>query len=256
MLFARHYFIIHASAAERQTPTLHPEPTDREAHTEAVIQANVSKGKTAGSRRRFGDALTLTSPSGGNFLLHVLGSGTTGRSDSCDIYALSDRKDVPKLPLNGPVSRMCYTLTNIGDFGVLLVGGRGSPGNPLSDCWIFERGLKCSWRSVEGLPVPLFRHAALRLRNSSLVLVTGGKTGPSEISNGHYLFHAGRGWIKCETLGAEPGPRFGAFVCNSSAESSPPGVFTGLLCGGIGQDGLLMTENYIWRLDTNITPVS
>jgi tRNA wybutosine-synthesizing protein 4 len=70
------------------------------------------------------------------------GMGSTTRVNSLDVYT-TDKE--PSFPFrldeasNVPSSRMCHTITDIGDEGALLVGGRTSPDNALADCWVFHK---------------------------------------------------------------------------------------------------------------------
>lgn len=255
MLFARHYFIIRASATpidgEQPSQPLASKP--KPDYPGADVEVTSYQGNAP--RRRFGDALVMSNSMGRQFALHMMGSGTNSRTDTYDVYSLGRHNDSPKLPLAGPLPRMCYTVTDLGDFGVLLVGGRGSPASAFSDCWLFHRGAECRWQSTWRLPVPLFRHSSIRLKGSSLALVMGGKTGPSKISEDSYVFDPERGWLRCQIRGCRPRPAFGAIVCSSTQPSKKEGVFHGLIAGGIGQDGRVLTEKYSWRLDTNESQV-
>ena len=251
MLFARHYFIIHASAThvDGEQPSQTTTPKAKPGYAGADVEITCHQGNTP--KRRFGDALVMSNSSGSQFALHMMGSGTNGRTDTYDVYSLGRHNDSPKLPLAGPLPRMCSTTTDLGDFGVLLVGGRSSPASALSDCWLFHKGAECRWQSTWRLPVPLFRHSTIRLTGSSLALVMGGKTGPSSISEDFYVFDPERGWIRCQVRGSRPRPAFGAIVCNSTQSIKKGGVFQGLMAGGIGQDGRVLIEKYSWNLDTN-----
>jgi tRNA wybutosine-synthesizing protein 4 len=256
-LFGRHYFVIHASATLRAKQTTGPSMHNVEYSQENIkkLQVSVTKQDVQISKRRFGEALTIKDPTGAAYGIHLMGLGMTGRAETCDMYSLNGQVDMPAFPITGPIPRMCHSLTDLGEYGVLLVGGRTSPANALSDCWILRRGPSCHWVPASSLPVPLFRHSTVRLRGSSLALVVGGKTGPSTISEGCYMFHASKGWLRCEILGEAPAPVFGAILYNSPCRLQS-NVFAGLLAGGIGQDGLISSNKYKWQLDANTSQVS
>ncbi|PHH65395.1 hypothetical protein CDD81_2499 [Ophiocordyceps australis] len=249
MLFARHYCLIHASMP---TSASCPRPADTtEKPTCNQDDFQVRRLLDNAPKRRFGDCLMAPNTLGAQYLIHMMGTGTSGRCDSYHIYSLNAdlHMDPPKLPLSGPTPRVAFSMTTLGDFGVLLVGGRSSPSSPLSDCWIFLKESQCRWQATWKLPIPLFRHSAVRLARSSLVLVMGGKTGPSSISDASFVFDPQRGWLKCRLEGSAPRPTFGALaMCMPCLSSKIPGLFQGLYAGGIGQDGRVATEKYAWRL--------
>lgn len=257
VLFCRHYFVIHASTSKQDKPVSKSSMCDGEDKPEKAdgFEISITRYDVQAPKRRFGDALALVDPTGATCALHLMGIGTTGRAESYDIYSLDGQVDIPVAPIVGPIPRMCHTLTDLGDYGVLLAGGRTSPANALSDCWMFSKSSR-EWTPAPSLPIPLFRHASIRLPGSSLALVVGGKTGSSTISQGCYVFHAARGWLKCEVLGDLPTPLFGAILCNSSFRQKFDGQFDGLLAGGIGPDGRISSKNYNWHLEVNMTQVN
>lgn len=249
MLFGRHYFVMHALA----TP-LESGQVSLNYHAESAILPHIDVKPTShpaskAIKRRFGNGLLLSTPEGYHYAAHVLGLGNDSRSDTYDIYSLDHATSPQKLPLHGPSPRMCSTLTDLGEYGVLMTGGRASPAKAFSDCWLLQKGNNLSWQKKWDLPVPLFRHSAIRLHGSSLVLVLGGKTGPSLVSSHYFVFHPQNGWLKCEPRGPAPVPTFGSVVCNAPRVGLGPGKFEGLLCGGCQQDGTMSEKSYWWCLD-------
>ncbi|KAG5955287.1 hypothetical protein E4U57_003581 [Claviceps arundinis] len=246
-LFGRHYFILHASTSPANTSQLLHRRHDPVGQ---LSQAQVSATtKCEGPKRRFGDTFAMRNPEGGRLAVNLFGLVPCGREGSCDLYSLDGQTDVPLLPIKGPIPRMCHTVTDLGDYGILLVGGRTSPSNALSDCWIFEKGLSINWKPTHTLPLPLFRHCTIRLRGSQLVLVAGGKTGPSKISDHFYVYHVSRGWLNCKKAGQIPPPTFGGILCNAPNAATHDGVFEGLIAGGIDQEGRIDQRVYHWRLE-------
>ncbi|GAO14875.1 hypothetical protein UVI_02007140 [Ustilaginoidea virens] len=249
-LFCRHYFIIHASNANLDAPASCQKRISKQpVEGNLELYASAIEKVPEGPKRRYGDALRLRNPAGGKFAINVMGIGTSGREGSCDIFSLDKQPEAPALCLTGPAPRMGHTLTDLGEFGVLLVGGRSSPANALSDCWILKRGTTCEWKPTYHLPVPLFRHSSIRLHGTCLALVAGGKTGPSSISAEFYVFHASKGWFKCQVVGSKPPPTFGGILCNSNYRGRPNDLYTGLLAGGIGQDFRINEQTYTWQLE-------
>lgn len=246
-MFGRHYFIIHASTSSKN------ENKCLQRRNDSVRQSSNTQVSVVKSfrepKRRFGDAFAVRNPTGDRLVINLFGLGTCGREGSCDIYSLDGQADVPLLPTIGPTPRMCHTVTDLGDYGILLVGGRSSPANALSDCWIFEKGSSCQWKPTHNLPLPLFRHSTIRLPGTHLALVAGGKTGASNISENIYVFHVSHGWLKCKILGVNPGPTFGGILCNTPNIVVRKGVYTGLIAGGIGLEGLINQRVYEWHLE-------
>lgn len=247
VMFGRHYFIIHASTSSKYKKESLQRRNDS---VRQSINTQVSVVKTVQEpKRRFGDAFAVRNPTGGRLVINLFGLGTCGREGSCDIYSLDGQADVPLLPTTGPTPRMCHTVTGLGDYGILLVGGRSSPANALSDCWIFKKGSSCRWKPTHNLPLPLFRHSTIRLPGTHLALVAGGKTGASNISENIYVFHVSKGWLKCKILGVKPWPTFGGILCNTPNTVARKGVYTGLIAGGIGLEGRINQRVYEWHLE-------
>ncbi|KAG5927081.1 hypothetical protein E4U42_002604 [Claviceps africana] len=250
MLFGRHYFILHASTSPEygnKVLQIRGDPIRQLSN----IQCSVVTKYVQGSKRRFGDTFAISNTTGGRLALNLFGLVPGGREESYDVYSLDEQNDIPSLPIKGPISRMCHTITDMGDYGILLVGGRSSPANALSDCWIFEKGSCLQWKPTHTLPVPLFRHSIIRLRGTHLALIAGGKTGPSDISEDFYVFHPSNGWLKCKKEGVIPQPTFGGILCNSPSSVSDNGVHSGLIAGGLDLQGRINQRVYLWHLDFN-----
>lgn len=252
VLFGRHYLVLHATAA----PSPNEQPEKRRLREE-LRPPGPNLGVTPHStprkalKRRFGNAISVSNVEGQLYGVHMLGLGENARSDTYDVYALSHTKSPSlRVPLSGPLPRMCSTATDLGSYGVLLAGGRSSPAKAMSDCWLLKRGPSVSWTKIWDLPKPLYRHAAVRLPNSSLALVVGGKNGPADVSANAFVLHPEKGWLTCEISGTEaPIQVFGAALVNASKLPVEHGVFEGMLSGGMKQDGTLNCDAYWWRLE-------
>ena len=72
-----------------------------------------------------------------------------------------------------PPARTCHTWTNV-DGMCVLIGGRNAPHKPYSDTWIYDPELS-TWSEGSPLPEPRFRHSAVAIGNSK-ILIFGGKT--------------------------------------------------------------------------------
>jgi tRNA wybutosine-synthesizing protein 4 len=253
ILFARHYIVLHATSYHRSEKgagqQMLASPPGK--HVEANMVANKSLGAP---KRRFGSPLLASSPEGARYLVHTLGMGINARLDSCDIYSIQESNVSFEMSPIGPSARICHTTTDLGQGDFLLVGGRASPSKAFSDCWVLKKS-SSSWEKTFDLPVPLFRHSTVHLPGSSLALVLGGKTGPSEISSDYFIFHPVRGWLKCAVSGVSPNSTFGAFAVASTNIGSKHGHFEGLLAGGIDGEGKINNQAYFWTVDVTTQEV-
>ncbi|XWX00997.1 hypothetical protein V2A60_009022 [Cordyceps javanica] len=121
MLFARHYFVLHASAAEN-TETMNRMPDMQTSKAQRGQELSIDFTTIPISRkRRFGAFATLQDVEGQKFALNMTGLGSNAREESYDVYSLDSRAtSAPSLPLTGPSSRMCFTVTDLGSYGTLL----------------------------------------------------------------------------------------------------------------------------------------
>lgn len=200
-------------------------------------------------KRRFGSSVIVSNPEGQRYATHLFGTDPDGRATTYDLYALQREQSPFKLPHYGPSPRLCSTLTDLGDQGILLVGGCTSPKNALSDCWILSKGVDTTWRRTWDSPEPVYRHSTLRLRGTSLALTMGGRTGINSISACAFLFHPEKGWLECQVDGAQPEPTFGGSICNSCDGEGESLIFTGLMTGGMKLGGILNADAHLWKLD-------
>lgn len=247
ILFARHYFVLHAQASPSSK-----EPHDMELSQFSpgqTIPLEIVRHDAQGTpKRRYGASMLVQNPEGQSYAVHALGMGTNGRLASCDVYAVHASSRPLSMPPVGPPARVCHSLTDLGIHGVLLAGGRTSPTKVSSDCWIYKKDTN-SWQKSFDLPSPLFRHCAVRLPGSSLALVLGGKSGHSLVSPDYFVFHPGRGWLKCLVSGRAPDPVFGAVTFTSNRPEAQNGLFSGVISGGMLQDGTICNKIYQWELN-------
>ncbi|KAI1780584.1 LCM-domain-containing protein [Hypoxylon cercidicola] len=261
-LFASHYCVVIAKAYPGSIASIATTPVHskliRGFQTTEIFEGEVTSRDYSGTRgqRRFGAALKLKNHMGHDFLANTFGLGTNSRLRSCDLYTKEFRFEDITAHHTGPSGRMCHTVTDLGDHGSLLTGGRTSPSNALRDCWLFNKNVD-NWQPVEDLPVPLYRHAITRLGYSSLALLVGGKSDQSTIFDGCLLYQPGVGWLECEILGpATYMPVFGGLlVCDphTGRPMTEHGVvvgheFYGVLAGGISQNGTVANQTLEWAL--------
>ncbi|KNB15362.1 leucine carboxyl methyltransferase 2 [Fusarium oxysporum f. sp. lycopersici 4287] len=249
ILFSRHYVVLHATAYHRDERGAGQR--GQVGVSNKHVKANVtSLGSLGAPKRRFGAPLIASSPEGDKYLVNALGMGIKARLDSCDIYSLQQDSMALEISPAGPTARLCHATVDIGHLGTLLVGGRASPSKALNDCWIFKKDSN-RWEKTFDLPAPLFRHCAVHLPGSSLALVLGGKTGPSEISPDYYVFHPVKGWLKCSVTGAIPSSTFGTIAVASPNPGSKYGTFQGLMAGGISKYGKINEQAYFWTINVS-----
>ncbi|UKZ71604.1 uncharacterized protein TrAtP1_012559 [Trichoderma atroviride] len=215
ILFARHYFVLHASTGHNQPSSLQDPPSTwsigQKAPTGLHVEL-VGKSSPKTTRRRFGNAMISSNAFGQRFALNLLGMSLNSREPTYDIFSLEGESQAPQLPSSGPPARMCFTLTDLGDYGIM--------------------------------------HSAVRLGNSSLLLIFGGKKSSSKLSDEIFLFNPDKAcWQSCQVVGSAPDPCFGSIAFNGISPSDQPGTFRGMLAGGISQNGRINTKLYRWQIN-------
>lgn len=190
-------------------------------------------------RRRY--AAVIEQPTAGAVGVHG-GHGLQTRLASTDVYALSSTevKDSDHPPFNIP-ARMCHTVTSMKGNQCLLVGGRASPAAAMGDCWHKKDGV---WSQTESLPAPRYRQGATPVAckdGQTKVLIFGGKDGPSRVLTDWCIWDARTGWQILPVIDKAPVPRFGALLASLTED-------TGIIFGGMRQDGVVYKDFWIWRL--------
>ncbi|KAI0378418.1 LCM-domain-containing protein [Hypomontagnella monticulosa] len=253
-IFASHYCVVIAQTNTETTQLNHEGPQSSGILLNVPILTPVVQFREySGTRgqRRFGAATKLRNDLGEEFLANTFGLGTNTRLRSYDLYTKESCLQDIKTHHIGPSTRMCHTITDLGDHGSLLVGGRTSPSSALPDCWLFKKVVN-TWKRVDDLPVPIYRHGVTRLGHSSLALLIGGKSDPSTIFDGCLLYQPGIGWIECEIVGSNYLPVYGSMLVSfHKAAHSPTGdgvQFQGVLAGGISRDGVIANQLLQWDL--------
>ena len=252
---ASHYFLLYARNGTAAS--------DNVAQAKHVLVSKASVPATfhpieapkSSPPRRFGAPLILKDVLGLPYVANCFGFGTAGRMRSCDLYDCSSKggESLPVVNLHqgGPAARSCFTLTDIGDAGYLLVGGRASPATPFKDCWLFKKDTN-QWAKTHDLPLPLYRQSAIRLGASQLVLLASGKAAPSAIYPHYLLYHPAAGWTKCIVEGSlQPNATFGSLLLGFAHGRTDPSLFQGILSGGMTVDGLVSKTAYEWELDVS-----
>lgn len=236
-LFASHYCVVRARTVYEGEKT--PSPSVPDSTGIPAEPVEVQFDETPGSRgqRRFAASMQPTDVGKDKTLLNVFGLGPKSRLQSCDVYGQGEGNFT--FSDGGPSSRMCHTISDLGD-SLILVGGRGSPSSPFKDCWLYNKAQK-SWSRITDLPASLYRHSVTVLGASGWLLLVGGR-GEAGVFGGCLAFHSEHGWVECEVEGDRPVPVYGAVVCSSSGED-----MSGIYTGGIDKTGLFVDQVLSWK---------
>ena len=240
-LFSSHYFLLIAKTLSEpfKTSELFEKATD----IDRIEQQDLSRvqrrcGSIECSPRRFG-------------VLYQSDERTfdfNGGEDAKRRVATTDTFSLPPYAGHSPLSsrsnatvRVFHSVTPLTErFDCLISGGRDGPDKPLSDTWL-RRGEH--WQKVADLPVPLYRHTTTHVRDwtdDEGVLVFGGRTRQGTVSSAWYLWQEQTGWREVRCINEDLLPRFGANIISSKAKN------TGLLLGGMSEEGKVLDECYSW----------
>jgi len=258
-LFACHYFLLTAgNEGIHNRPNgitlLHnqAESLQSEDKTARVTYAEYQKSH---GYRRFGASLPIRGQYRGRDLIGDFGGmGLKTRLSSYDTYVPSSVPDQvfhKSLVLEIPCPRMCHTITDLGDAGALLVGGRNSPDNGLVDCWLHHKWTN-TWERVDNLPTSRYRHSAVSIGAGS-VLIAGGKSNSRSTLKDFSVWSRRHGWVECvinwvaENKDEQPAI-FGGMLAVVEMDSSNTQTIIGILAGGMAQDGLISENIWIWTL--------
>jgi tRNA wybutosine-synthesizing protein 4 len=151
-LFGCHYILLTAdNGFELSQQTLSTASTIRElpsmpaGNPRATSQLQMSYEEYPRARgcNRFAAAMQISHHVRSRDAIAVFGGmGLVTRMNSMEIYSNDENITSPVRQNVAPAipsSRMCHTLTDIGDEGAVLIGGRTSPNRALADCWFFHK---------------------------------------------------------------------------------------------------------------------
>ncbi|KAL9607931.1 MAG: hypothetical protein Q9167_007201 [Letrouitia subvulpina] len=254
VLFASHYFCLEAAKSSQPTgsipaglqrlPFQQKDQTSDSMDEISYLKLQFKASTRFSGCRRFGAIFPLYD----KLIGHHGGLGSQSRLDSLDVYEVNNETG-QRIPTTHPFieARMCHTVTTFANDKALLVGGRTSPSQALSDCWLLSFN---TWTRVEDLPTPLYRHCAtsIRIRKHAAVLIYGGKNNYGKTEGNWHLWQEKVGWIKVTALESGITPRFGA-----SLASDQPSA--GILLGGMTNDGNICDDIYHWTFrDVEMDP--
>ncbi|CRK11861.1 hypothetical protein BN1708_002302 [Verticillium longisporum] len=245
-LFGSHYFVLQASNQSTGEPSTPRPPQEQPSTLEKWrIAMRLDEPPKGESLRRFGAAVQIAVPKRPEHLCHILGQGPGSRLSSLDVHSISEEVIQATSSGNGPSQRVCFTLTDLGSAGVMLAGGRASPTAPSKETWIYTAS-SGRWYRSHDLPMPSFRHSAVRLGSSSLALVVGGKTDKHNVATACHVFDPKIGWRTCKLRGTCPAV-FGATLID--CPKTDAAAYTGALIGGMHEDGTCNQSTFFWELD-------
>jgi tRNA wybutosine-synthesizing protein 4 len=203
-----------------------------------------------GGCRRFSSPLLLRGSNSQNDLVGNFGGmGLNNKVNSCDVHADSDGENLfyREFTGEGPSARMCHTLTDLGETGSLLIGGRTHPNNALSDCWLYHKWTN-TWERVDDIPSPRYRHSTLAISMDS-VLVIGGKRDSQSICSDCFIWNRRKGWTKLTAVKREHQALPLVFGAIMIADDSHGGEnYQGLLAGGMTREGIVSGEIWRWSI--------
>ncbi|KAK0740709.1 hypothetical protein B0T18DRAFT_373778 [Schizothecium vesticola] len=241
-LFGSHYCLIHAKTKAGEVKVAGQTPAVAEIPLEPLtVRVDAISGQRG--QRRFAAAMALPEQGAA---VNVMGLGTKSRLQSCDVYSYGQGSKARELAFGegGPSSRMCHTLTDLGDGRVLLAGGRSGPASPMKDCWLFNKSAD-AWSKTHDLPAPLYRHSAVSLRRDGLALLAGGRGATSAGSAEFLVYVPQQGWVVCEVVSDErPLAVYGGILGLREDSKSLIGIFAGGL-----NDGVIAAQVLTWELD-------
>jgi tRNA wybutosine-synthesizing protein 4 len=244
-LFACHYFLLVA----RSQPIANapdPGPPHLEPSSEQLSKSlKFVECAPDQEYRRFAAPIPLNSQVGGKVGCFG-GMGQNIRLKSIDVYppdGETGRRNIS--PSVGPESRMCHTITDLGNGTALLVGGRASPDKAMADCWLYHSHTGV-WERVADLPEPRYRHCAVAV-NQGNVMIAGGKSHSRSILTDFLVWSYESGWKTCKIEnGDDESPSlFGAIMATTGEEN----VEAGFIAGGMQHDGLVSQHIWSWRLE-------
>lgn len=254
-LFGCHYLLLVADNVSTENREVIQESSKQnsDGFKTSYTESTYSEYPKAQGQRRFAAPLSLKSEKKGQDLIgNFSGMGLNTRVSSCDVYS-TDVHGFSSFDYQGshswPSSRMCHTITEIGDGGSLLVGGRTSPDNSIADCWVYHKWLN-TWERVDDLPRPRYRHSAVHLGNG-FVMVIGGKSTSRTLVDDVMIWSRQRGWVGCSTDSKErPSPTIGSslVIYPKRVSSNSPESKFGVIAGGIAEDGLVQEEVWEWSI--------
>lgn len=260
-LFGSHYFLLVADNCKVSPDNLvSPRRLDHAIEKDGhFVQAELLYSENPKGRRRFAAALDIRSPAGshdsiGNFA----GMGLNTRTSSCDVYVphLSGISTLSQSYRSGqtPSARMCHSLTDLGEGGQLLVGGRSNPEDALADCWLYHKWVNI-WERIDDLPQPRYRHSAVNLGHGC-VLVSSGRSSSRAIAENFFVWSRRCGWRLCVVESEQqPCPTYGSTFSifeDLTADTRRSGV----IAGGINEHGLVRDEVWEWTLSEFSSRVS
>ena len=261
-LFASHYFLLIASNTSRvkacesfvESTTIGSVAPSHDVHLKPYPSTPEGRPEMAFPPRKH----AILYESRADKYCHHGGFGVEERLNSADVYCGSNvglaSFTHDALPPIVMAARMCHTATTFtpnkldnSPYDCFIAGGRASPDIIFADCWLRKNNI---WRQIQDLPIPLYRHCATRITgvgNDEAVLVYGGKTVDGMVSNEWLVWTKPASWVKLKCSDKGLLPRFGASMISDGPNS-------GILLGGMRDDGTILSEIWRWSIDFDRQP--
>ncbi|KAL0262649.1 tRNA methyltransferase ppm2 [Diplodia seriata] len=257
-LLGGHYLLLVATTSAPTSQTDDPQARIQYANAKLSMQPVPREGDES-SLRRFGATYSR-----GNKVIYHGGYGERTRLGDCDTYT-ADAVYEGKVELQPgkPGAIMCQTITNVasGDDLFLLAGGRESPSKAAAGTWLVTstgRSISADSFNADRVFNGRYRHCAVPVlvdnkTDAPGVLIYGGKSDASTVLGDFLLFDLKKqSWsvvpcVESEQGGGVPPARFGASMCQSE-QSASLGQQSGILMGGISEDGTILSDVWEWAL--------
>lgn len=258
-LFGCHYFLLVADNTTNRSPQTRQFDQQRSVSIQNFSRLIYSENTKLHGLRRFAAALPVRIDGKAEDGVGVFaGMGTNSRMASCDVYTKYESREnihFKNIGLSsGPSSRMCHTITDLGETGSLLIGGRTSPDNALADCWLYHKWLNL-WERIDDIPQARYRHSTIDLGNGS-ALISPGRSNSRKIAREFFLWSRSLGWRRCRNSNGEgPNASYGATFCLIDNPTSST-VQRGLFAGGIAEHGILEQDVWVWELSGDTSSAS
>ncbi|KAK9448703.1 S-adenosyl-L-methionine-dependent methyltransferase [Limtongia smithiae] len=239
ILFCQHYFLLVASTAATCTEddrTRITEDTDAPAAKPWAMKTT----KTSNLRRRWGaatgiDKSTIAYFGGLNSTTRLDTSLLITRDSTAKAFALltTSRKPTP---------RMCHAMVKLRGSDIMITGGRGSPGAPSAECWIYGADSK-QWNLAAPMPESRYRHSMSAMSDTQAIVFGGHTDGDGQWLLYDSTHDNGGCWTKLPAT-SNLGTRLSPSMCWLGDR--------GIVSGGFDSYGEIYDDAYFWFVESGV----